>query len=55
MFKKTKALMLDNPTGGKLVTHNCYRLNEELRDGVVRREAMRNIELYKAKVKKFDE
>ena len=55
VFKKSKALMLDNPTGGKLVTHNCYRLNEELRDGVVRREAIKNIEVCKAKVKKFDE
>jgi len=45
--------MLDNPIGGKLVTHNCYRLNKELRDGVVRRETVRNVELYKSRVKKI--
>jgi len=55
LFKESKALMLDNPTGGKLVTHNCYWLKEELRDGVIRRETMRNVELYKSRVKIFDE
>jgi len=49
-FKKSKALMLQHPTEGKLATHNCYRLKEDARDAVVRKEVIRNVEKHKSRV-----